>query len=84
MYMVSGEDTRDYLRRVEHLFRSISVFKCGDRADLGITNAGQIITAANKLGDRIFVYDSYSQWYFWCLITKRIDGEGEFTVGSAL
>ena len=39
------------LRRVEHLFRRISVFKCGDHADLGITNAGQIINAANKLGD---------------------------------
>ena len=53
VHQVSGEDTRDYLRRVEHLFRSISVFKCGDHADLGITNASQIITAANKLGDRI-------------------------------
>ena len=52
VYQVSGEDTRDYLCRVEHLSRSISVFKCGDHADLGITNAGQI-TAANKLGDRI-------------------------------
>ena len=44
MYMVSGEDTRNNLRRVEHLFRSISVFKCEDHADLGITNAGDRIT----------------------------------------
>ena len=51
-YQVSGEDTRDYLRRVEHLSRSIAVFKCGDHVDLGITDPGQI-TAANKLGDRV-------------------------------
>ena len=42
-----------YIRFRAKILEIISVFKCGDHADLGITNASQIITAANKLGDRI-------------------------------
>ena len=48
---LSSEDSRDYLRRVEHLSRSISVFKCDDH-ELNITDGDQK-KAANQLGDKI-------------------------------
>ena len=48
---LSSEDSRDYLRRVEHLSRSISVFKCEDH-DMAVTDANQKKTA-NQLGDKI-------------------------------
>ena len=51
-HQISSEDSRDYLRRVEHLSRSISVFKCEHHPDLNITDPAQV-TAANTLGDRV-------------------------------
>ena len=50
---LSGEDSRDYLRRVEHLSRSVSVFKTGDHTKLNdVTDPAQV-TAANRLGEQV-------------------------------